>query len=252
MVFGVLVIFLAAGLAVAAVGALLFFIRKPAGPAGSVVGFTRLVAIVAVVLLGLVNIWTVVGTLAGEGVAVTVPVQPYWPEHPNITDVYPERGDTVRSEITEVQVTSSTLTLTTRILLATGVLLQAAAVLAVVIAVIVLCNSLRTARPFNQSLRRTGRLTAAIIILGSLSGQIIHGIAASRAGEESLAVTGWAAEGLAGELAEPWPVPTLFVNVEFGPFFMALGILVLVELVGAGMDLGAAHRQLQADTDGLV
>lgn len=252
MVYGVLVIFLATGLAVAAVGALVFHIRKPAGPAGSVVGFTRFVAIVAVVLLGIANIWAVVGSLAGEGVEVTVPVQPYWPEHPNITDVQPDRGDAVHNEITEVHITSSVLSLTTRILLATGSLLQGAAVLSVVIAVIVLCNGLRAARPFSQSLRRTGRITAAIVILGSLAGQVIHGLAVSRAGEESLAVIGWAAEGLAGELAAPWPIPTLFVSVDFGPFFMALGIMVVVELVGAGMALDDAHRQLQDDTDGLV
>lgn len=250
--FGFLIIFLFTGLVVALVGGLLYYNWKPAGATGSVVGLTRIVAIVGLILLGAANLWAVIAILLGVEVEVTVPIQPFWPDHPNVTILEPVRGDSVSSVITEVHVTSSALSLTTRILLATGSLLQGSSVIAVLIAVIVLCNGLRAGHPFTQSLPRTGRITAVVIILGSLLGQILDGIAASRAGEESLTVSAWSSEGLLSDFEMPWPIPTWSVDVDFGLFFVALGIMVVVELVTAGIKLGEEHRKLQSDTDGLV
>lgn len=249
---GFVIIFVVTGLAVAAVGFVIYFLNKPPGPAGSAVGMTRVLAFAALILLGITNIWIVAATLNGDNVEVTVPVRPYWPENPNLTIMDPIRGDSVSSVMTEVHVTSSELSLTTRILLASGSLLQGVAVLAVLVAVIALCNRLRAAQPFTQSLPRIGRITAVVIILGSLIGQILEGIAASRAGEESLRVTAWASEGGTESITEPWPLPTWLVNVEFGTFFVALGILVVAELISQGIRIDAERRRLQTDTDGLI
>lgn len=249
---GTFIIFLATGILVAILGVLVYGFKRPVGPAGSAVGLTRVVAIGGLILLGAVNLWAIVSTLIGESVEVTVPVNPYWPEHPNITEVYPNHGDQVSSVITEAQVTTSVLSVGTRLLLAGGILLEASAVLAVLIAVIVLCNNLRSLQPFTARMQRTGRITAAVIAVGSFAGQILSGFGAGRAGDESISVFSWASEGLAEPIDVPWPVPTWYVSLDFGPFFLALGILVVVELVTAGVKLGQEHRKLQADTDGLV
>lgn len=212
---------------------------------------TRIVALLMAVILSGVGLWSTVQILSGVEVPVTVPVMPYWPEHPNITDVIPAHFATVDAQITEVQVVSNVLLWPTKILLAAGTLCQTIASVAVLLGVAALCRQVTAAEPFTNSLRRLGYRVAIVLGFSSFLGQILSGFGASRAGEETLRVSGYATEDILPASA-PWPEPTFALNIEFSGIFMALVILVVVELVSAGIRLATENKQLHEDNDGLV
>jgi len=217
-------------------------------------GVTRVVHIVALlmaIILSGVGLWVMIQTLGGANVPVSVPVQPYWPEHPNITDVEPKDFATVDAQITEVQIFSDALSWPTKILLAAGVLFQTSATVAVLLGVATLCRRVASAEPFTKSLRRLGYRVAFVFGIASFLGQVLNGIGASRAGEETLRVDGFSTDGISSASA-PWPEPTFALNIEFSEIFMALVILVVVELVAVGIRLTNENRQLQQDHEGLV
>lgn len=212
---------------------------------------TRIVALLMAIILSGVGLWSMIQILGGVNVPVSVPVQPYWPEYPNITDVEPKDFAAVDAQITEVQIVSDVLSWPTKILLAAGVLLQTSASVAVLLGVAALCRRVTSAEPFTNSLRRLGYRVAFVLGLASFLGQVLNGIGASRAGEETLRVQGYSTEGILSELA-PWPEPAFALNIEFSEIFMALVILVVVELVAVGIRLTNENRQLQQDHEGLV
>ncbi len=228
--------------------------RKGSGRrVGTVASVTRVAAWIGVAMTGMAMVAGVVFPLAPGAVTVEVPVEPYWPQFTNVSDVTPDHGDAVRSEITTVSVTASNLSMATRGLLAAGSAFSSLAAIAVLAAVIVLCSKLLAGKPFSDSLRRAGRIAASALALGTLVGQTLTGIGAYRAGEETLRVDGYAMTGdqvFSG--LSPWPVPAFSINYEFAPLFMALAILVVVELVNAGMAMARQNEQLRAETDGLV
>lgn len=232
---------------------IVYVLRRKSSDSSAVVAFTRIVAWIGVVLIGgSVLVGTAAAIVNGES-TLQVPVEPYWPEFPAVSDVTPDHGDTVRSEITTVTVTATNLGAATRGLLAAGSLFSGLAVIAVLAAVIALCSKLLAGKPFSNSLLRSGRLAACALALGTLIGQTLTGIGTYRAGEETLRVDGYAMTGdqvFSG--LSPWPVPAFSINYEFAPLFMALAILVVVELVNAGMAMARQNEQLRAETDGLV
>lgn len=219
---------------------------------GTVVGFTRRVAIVALVCVGFATIAQVVTALSDPQVQLEVPVEPYWPEYPHVTDVSPDHGGNVTAQINEVLITSGSLSTASRVLLATGALCEGLAVCAVILAVILLCNRLRVGKPFTASLRKTGWVVATTLGFGTTLGQILNGFGASFAGEESLRIDGFVSTAQTFEAFSPWPEPTFAIYFEFSSLFIALGIFVVSELVTAGLRLTEQNNRLAADTEGLV
>ncbi len=108
--------------------------------------------------------------------------------------------------------------------------------------VIALCSKLLAGKPFSVSLLRAGRLAACALAFGTLIGQTLTGIGTYRAGEGDQVFSG----------SSPWPDPTFSINYEFAPLFMALAILVVVELVNAGMKMARQNERLRAETEGLI
>ncbi|QRQ78764.1 hypothetical protein [Glutamicibacter protophormiae] len=243
-----LVIFLPA----AALGVVYVLRRKASGISG-VVAFTRIAAWIGVALVGGSMLVGTVTAIANGESTVQAPVEPYWPEFPAVSDVTPDHGDAVRSEITTVTVTATNLGVATRGFLAAGSLVTGLATIAVLAAVIALCSKLLAGKPFSDSLLRAGRLAACALAFGTLIGQTLTGIGTYRAGEETLRVDGYASTGdqvFSG--SSPWPDPTFSINYEFAPLFMALAILVVVELVNAGMKMARQNERLRAETEGLI
>ncbi|MGO2052730.1 hypothetical protein CQ017_13310 [Arthrobacter sp. MYb224] len=242
---------LAAVLAIGALALLLIAVfGSKRGP--SIVAFTRIVAIIGLVGVGVTTIASAAVLIFGGPVEVLVPVVPYWPEYPNVTDVTPEHGEAVAAEINEVLVTASNLSLGVRLLLASGAIFEGLAGCAVILAVILLCNRLRAGVAFTPRLRRAGWLVAAILALGNTLGQFLNGFGSSLAGEETLRIDGFTSAAQEFTAATPWPEPTFAIYFEFGALFLALGILVVAELVTVGLTLTTQNQRLQADTDGLV
>lgn len=232
---------------------IVYVLRRKSSDSSAVVAFTRIVAWIGVVLIGGSLLVGAVAAIANGESTLQVPVEPYWPEFPAVSDVTPDHGDAVRSEITTVTVTATNLGAATRGLLAAGSLVSCLAVIAVLAALIALCGKLLAGKPFSDSLRRAGRIAASALALGTLVGQTLTGIGAYRAGEETLRVDGYTSTGdqeFPG--FSPWPVPAFSIDYDFAPFLMALAILVVVELVNAGMAMARQNERLRAETDGLV
>jgi len=227
--------------------------RGRVSSAGGVLAFTKVIAWIGLILISGSVLIDIVTSIANGEVNAQVPVEPYWPQYPAVTNVIPDHAGTVHSEITTVSVTATSLNFTTRALLAAGTLVSGLAAIAVLAAVITLCNKLMAAQPFSGSLLRVGRLSASALAFGTLLGQTLTGIGTYRVGEETLRVEGYASvsdQEFPG--GSPWPEPAFSIEYEFGPFFMALAILVVVELVNVGMRLTQQNERLKHDTDGLV
>lgn len=240
-------------LGVLAVLGIAYALRGRVSSAGGVLAFTRVIAWIGLILISGSALIGIVTALANGEMNVQVPVEPYWPQYPSVISVTPDHAGSVHSEITTVSVTATNLSFATRGLLAAGMLVSGLAAVAVLAAVITLCNKLISAKPFSGSLLRMGRLSAGALAFGTLLGQTLTGVGTYRVGEEALRVDGYASVGeqeFPG--SSPWPEPTFSINYEFGPLFMALAILVVVELVNAGMRLARQNERLKHDTDGLV
>ncbi|MGO3149481.1 hypothetical protein ACTXJX_11295 [Glutamicibacter ardleyensis] len=232
--------------------ALVLYAVFGSGRVQAVVDFTRRIAIVALVSVGFAIIAQVVSALSDPQVQLEVPVEPYWPEYPHVTDVSPDHGGNVTAQINEVLITSGSLSAGTRVLLATGALCEGLAVCAVILSVILLCNKLRVGKPFTASLRKTARVVATILGFGTTLGQILNGFGASFAGEESLHIDSFVSTAQSFEASSPWPEPTFAIYFEFNSLFIALGVFVVAELVTAGLRLTEQNNRLTADTEGLV
>lgn len=239
---------------VAVLGIAYVLLRKRPGPrVGGVVAFTRVAACIGVVIVAVPTLSGLAASLLGDGMVIQVPVEPYWPQYTNITDVTPDHGDAVQREITSVTVTASNLSAATRGFLAAGSVVSGLATVAVLAAVVVLCSKLLAAKPFGDSLRHMGRLASGALAFGTLIGQTLTGIGTYRAGEETLRVDGYTMTGdQVLQENSPWPIPEFSINYEFAPLFMALAILVVVELVSAGMMMARQNERLRADTEGLI
>lgn len=237
------------------VGILFLRSRNSGRSVSSAVSVARIAAWAGIGIMLISVVPNIATLVSNEQITVEVPVEPYWPQFPNVSDVVPDRGDSVEGEITSVMVTASHLSVESRLLLISGSLISALGTIAVLGSIILLCTKLLAGSPFDRALRRSGHLAAVAVAIGGFIGQILIGIGSARVGEETLRVDGFSYASL-GEAhipdGSPWPIPSFGVNFEFAPLFTALAILVVVELVSAGIQLTQQNATLKADTDGLV
>ena len=154
----------------------------------------------------------------------------------------------------------ATLTVTglgwlSRILLATGSLVQVAATIVIALVVLRLARNVRAGTPF-EGLSSSLAQCAVILFLGALVWSVVGGIGSFIAGREALELHSWSmADGTVGADIYPqstadlsyfgWPEPALFISLPFWP----LGVAAVLALLGAVFRTG---ERLQADTAGLV
>ncbi len=237
------------------VGILFLRSRYSGRSVSSAVAVARIAAWAGMGIMLIAVVPNIATLVSNEQITVEVPVEPYWPQFPNVTDVVPDHGDLVEGKITSVMVTASHLSFASRFLLISGTLVSTLGTIAVLGSVIMLCTKLLAGSPFDRALRRSGHLAATAVAFGGFIGQILIGIGSARVGEETLRVNGFSYASLGDHnfpTDSPWPIPSFSVNFEFAPLFTALAILVVVELISAGMQLARQNETLKADTDGLV
>ena len=237
------------------VGILFLRSRYSGRSVSSAVAVARIAAWVGIGIMLIVMVPNIATLVMNEQVTVEVPVEPYWPQFPNVSDVVPDHAGSVEGTITSVMVTASNLSFASRFLLILGSLASALGSVAVLYSIILLCTKLLAASPFDKALRRSGYLAAGAVAFGGFLGQILIGIGSVRVGEETLRVEGFSYASVGEQDFPPdslWPIPSFGMNFEFAPLFTALVILVVVELISAGMRLAQQNEALKADTDGLV
>ena len=152
-------------------------------------------------------------------------------------------------------ITVTGLSWLSRILLASGSLVQVAVTIVIAVVVLRLARNVRAGKPFDgrsRSLIQCG----GVRFVGALLWSVVGGIGSYAAGREALEIHGWGAdEGtLAAQLLGDsttdlsyfgWPAPTLFITLPFWP----LGIASALALLGAAFRTG---ERLQKDTEGLI
>jgi len=152
-------------------------------------------------------------------------------------------------------ITVTGLSWLSRILLASGSLVQVAVTIVIAVVVLRLARNVRAGKPFD-GLSRSLIQCGVVLFVGALLWSVGGGIGSYAAGREALEIHGWGAdEGtLAAQLLGDsttdlsyfgWPAPTLFITLPFWP----LGIASALALLGAAFRTG---ERLQKDTEGLI
>ena len=152
-------------------------------------------------------------------------------------------------------ITVTGLSWLSRILLASGSLVQVAVTIVIAVVVLRLARNVRAGKPFD-GLSRSLIQCGVVLFVGALLWSVVGGIGSYAAGREALEIHGWGAdEGtLAAQLLGDsttdlsyfgWPAPTLFITLPFWP----LGIASALALLGAAFRTG---ERLQKDTEGLI
>ena len=152
-------------------------------------------------------------------------------------------------------ITVTGLSWLSRILLASGSLVQVAVTIIIALVIFRLARNVRAGKPFD-GLSRSLIQCAMVLFVGALLWSVIGGIGSYAAGREALEIHGWGAD--AGTVAAQllgdstidlsyfgWPAPALFITLPFWP----LGIASALALLGAAFRTG---ERLQKDTEGLI
>lgn len=217
------------------------------------VGWVGRLTTVLAVVLALVVVAQVVNTLVARVISVEVPIIGYWPQPPSGVQIQ-TAGHLVQGQMLHAQLELASLPMTTRLLLAGGTLLGGLGAVTVTLLVGRLCAGIVNGQPFTSALQRAGRISALVVLVSGLCGDLLLGIGQSRAGSDGLQVTGWSG----GEQLDPstisnaMPTPGFSIEMDFAPVFTALTIAVLVELVAMGIRLHQERSEMAADLEGLV
>lgn len=239
--------------ALLAIAAFTFWIgvSRPSIPTPSgtrVVTVTMWVA-VAWAALSAVGAIGVAGTaLWAPDVAITIPVQTFWPQLPDGTELDGTTATRVSGGFTSAEVTLNGLAIGTRIMWAIS---QAVAWLVpgTIAALIALaCARLRAGRPFAPSIASMASVTAVVVALGGLVAQVLGDIAGAAAAEQLLRWDGATypdVTGIEDALQAWWPQPGFEVTIPFWPIAAGLAFAALAAVFRYG-------SRLQRDTEGLV
>lgn len=198
---------------------------------------------------------TVIGTLVGEAVAVTIPVQEFWPKpYPWVTLDPAPAASVVTGGFSTASVTVSGLGLDARLWLSAGHAVQGLSMIFIAIVVTLLCHRMLTGSPFRPVLAKATMAAALVISIGGLAWQILLGIGGSIASAQLLSISGWSAvlptEKIADYVSTNFdtiglPEWTVVVPFDFWPYLLGL---VLAALALAFRK----SERLQKDTEGLI
>lgn len=241
-------------------------------PRSTPVALARFWAWAAIVVFSIGGLLRLLGVLMSDAVEFDdVPVGAYWPQVPAgpIAEPAPSNdGMTlVSGSMSKADIFVQGVGWGTRLLLASGNLLIAIACIAVALLVHRACTDLLVEDPFNSTLRRRAWWTAIIVLVAGFGGGLLQFMAQAQAGNAAL--PWWRVDPNAapevrgpdevdveteGTQAMPLPDGPHFGGGEiaFTPLWVAIVIIVVVELLNAGVKLAADKARLAKDVEGLV
>ena len=215
----------------------------------------RVLAIVYAVIASIGTVVSVVTTLIGDTVAVSLPVGQFWPDvYPWITLDPAPAASVVGGGFTTADVSVAGLGMDARLLLAAGHALEGITFVLIAVVVALLCHRLLGGSPFRPLLARSFTLTAVAIAVGGIAWQFCYGIGGSIASHQVLEVTGSNGSVPSAEIGDylytalpgsGLPDPTLAVSVGFWPLLLGLA------LAAVAIAFRYSER-LQRDTEGLI
>lgn len=230
---------------------------------------TRFLATVWAFMTAAGTVAIIAQTLTAQAVAITIPVQTFWPKtYPWVTVTQGASAEVVSGGFTSAEVFASGLEQNTRVMLAIGQLLQGATTVAIAVAVAVLCHRLLDGRPFLPVLARSFTVAARALIIGGVASQIAVQTAGGHASEQLLRTPAWQSERVTfGELdsgnppedesgtqellrgfelySTGLPSTDSQLDIDFLPAAVGLGLLVVAVAF-------RRSERMQRDTEGLV
>lgn len=117
----------------------------------------------------------------------------------------------------------------------------------------VLARAVLSGDPFTRTLRRAGWRTALVVLLCGLTSPLLTGIGSTMAAGEALDMNGMEGPGVAeGDVGWFLPHPGQEFTGSLWPLCLAVGLVLVVELVSAGQRIQAQKLALARDVEGLV
>lgn len=246
----VILLLLLVGVPVAALIFLFARARKSRSP-GDPTPIVNLTLVVAAFYSALCLLGVVVGfvsTLMTPAVTMTVPVQQYWPlPMPGVEVTSGPTAQVIGGGFTAAELTLEDLSLTVRMLWASGQALGTLVPAAIAGLIALMCFQLLRGAAFAPVVARAAILTAGVVLVGGLGAQLLCDIAGSMASSEALNVISaeWTGYPDDWDIYTALPEPALAVSVDFWPIGAALGFAALAAVFRYG-------GILQRDTETLV
>lgn len=181
-------------------------------------------------------------------IAITVPVQPFWPQLPADTWIEGSSATMVSGGFTSVELDVEGLSPLTRALWTASRVLALLVPGAIAALIAYACWLLLGGRPFAAALAKVTFATALVVLVGGMAMQILGDVAGSAASSEALTWTSARCPDIAGidSAVQAWrPSPGTDVEIPLWPIGAGFGLAALAALFRYGADL-------QRDTEGLV
>lgn len=207
---------------------------------------TRAAAAVFATIALIATVVSVVDALATDTVAVDVPTQTFWPTLPaEVTATPGSDARVVGGGFTRASLEVTGLSLTARLFLAAGYLLQGLTLVLLAAAVALLAHRLLAGDPFRPTMSRTVMVAATAMVVGGFLWQVCLGIGQSIASREALFISGWGWKEPQADPTALLPEPTVMFTIDFWPIATGLALAA----VAAAFRYG---ERLQRDTTGLI
>jgi hypothetical protein len=211
-------------------------------------GLIGFIAGLVAVIAAVVAIVTAIGDFDTGGHALSVRVSSF--------DVLPDGAKIHWGDAKVTSASASTVHLTVfglsagvRTLMAVGTILEAAPVVAVAFLVWRLCRSALKAEGFSDGLRRSGFITAIVVMVTGCAGGFISSIASTRAAQDSLgSINGWSGKGAIDDLISP----VSHADIPLTPVVAGVLIALVAEIIARVVALQRDKARLQEDVSGLV
>ena len=224
-------------------------------PLALVVG--RMVALIYAAVITVFLVINAVSMLVQDAVAVSLPVEEFWPEpYPWVTFTPEPAASVVGGGFTTAEVMVSGLDMDARWVLTAAGAVQGLTLLMIALVFALLCHRLLGGTPFRPLLARSISWAAGVVAIGGMAWQILYAIGGNMASTQVLQLTSWMSSPPTAdlldfgaspleELATGLPLQSMGFSVEAWPLLLGL---VLAAVAAAFR----SSERLQKETEGLV
>lgn len=163
--------------------------RQSGGSEGgdmTAVRFTRVIALIWVVLGGLGFIGSMLVILTSHQIEVTLPVVPFWPALPSGAEISGTTATVVSGGFDQATVHVTGLDMPARLWMAAGTALQGALFITIGVVVSMMCNRILRSDPFQPALIKGLNMTGWVVLIAGLGSQACMAVAGGLASEQVL------------------------------------------------------------------
>ena len=223
------------------------FVVLPIGKPERALKTLRAAAWLIAGVIALATLGTVLTTLLEDRLTVSdINIHPFWPMQPK--EFFIDTPATlVEGSLTSVSLVIEGLSLSTRLMLAGGAVLEAGTTVTLLALIGLGCHKILSGDTFAPVVARLARAAGIVVLVAGTLGSLLSQIGRHAAGNAALAAegAGWTDPSPDWELSKFWPQPAFNLTIEFMPLLLGGALLALALLLRRG-------TELQQETAGLV